>query len=212
MSYGPEQFQADTHATPDQMARLERYAALLAEWNPRINLVANSTLADVWRRHILDSAQLLPLLPSKDGLTLADLGSGAGFPGLVLAILGAGDVTLFESDQRKAVFLREAARVTGTSVSVRAERLENAESQGFDVLTARAFAPLEKLLTLSTNLRHSDSILFLLKGQNVADELTNAHKIWSMNVIERPSRSDAQGTILQLSEVRRDTNHNGKPV
>ena len=202
--YGSIDLKKDLGLDKPTLDRLELYAEMLREWTPRINLVAKSTLPDLWRRHFLDAAQLYELIPSGTA-SLADLGSGAGFPGLILAILGVPDVHLFESDQRKAVFLKEVARATETPLTVRAERLEQAESRVFDVITARAFAPLEKLLTLSTNLRGSKTTLLLLKGQNVVSELTDAHKIWTMMVSQRPSRSDPQGTILQLTEVYRDT-------
>ena len=204
ISFGPKDLQQDLALSDDSREQLEIYAEMLREWTSRINLVAKSTLPELWRRHFLDAAQLLPLVPP-DTQSLADLGSGAGFPGLVLALLGVPDVHLFESDQRKAVFLREVARETQTDVTVRSERLEKAESRDFDVITARAFAPLTKLLTLSTNLRGSKTTILLLKGQNVVSELTEAHKIWTMTVSQRPSRSDPQGTILQLTEVCRDT-------
>src|ERR1700680_1973039 len=111
------------------------FPALPAEWAGRINLVGRSTLADPWRRHFLDSAQLLPLL-RPDARRLVDLGSGAGFPGLVLAILGVPGVELIEADRRKAIFLREAARIAGVEIMLRACRIESVARQAADVVTA----------------------------------------------------------------------------
>ena len=130
------------------MARLDAYLELLGQWQKRTNLVGPSTLADPWRRHILDAAQLCEHIPLT-ARNLADLGSGAGLPGLILAILGVPNVTLVEADRRKAVFLREAARVTGcTAVEIICERIEKL-SISADVITARALAPLAKLLGLA---------------------------------------------------------------
>jgi 16S rRNA (guanine527-N7)-methyltransferase len=138
----PAEFAAETGVSRETLARLEAYAALLLAWNRRVNLVGRGTEEDLWRRHMLDSAQLHPLIPA-GARTLVDLGSGAGFPGLVLAILGGPHVHLVESDQRKAVFLREAARVTGAAAMVHAIRIEAAPPLAADIVTARALAPLD---------------------------------------------------------------------
>jgi len=140
---GPEGFAAQTGVSRETVARLEGYAELLKRWSGRINLVSRNTLGDLWRRHFLDSAQLLPLIPQK-ARSLVDLGSGAGFPGLVLAILGVSGVELIESDKRKGVFLREAARLTNTPVKITDSRIEMAKPHAADVVTARACAPLGK--------------------------------------------------------------------
>ena len=116
-------FAAQVDVSRETLDRLTLYLELLERWQPAINLVGPATLADPWRRHLLDSAQLVAHLPARRPL-LVDLGSGAGFPGMVLAILGAGPVTLIESDRRKAQFLREVARATATDVTIRAERIE----------------------------------------------------------------------------------------
>jgi 16S rRNA (guanine527-N7)-methyltransferase len=175
---------------------------LLAAWNPRINLVAASTLADPWRRHILDSAQLFPLIPPH-AAPLLDLGSGAGFPGLVLAILGAEDVHLVESDQRKCAFLREAARVTGAKVQIHAQRAETLAFPGAAVITARALAPLPKLLDIAEPFLLPHSICLFLKGKGVEEELTEARKAWKMAVRLLPSRSDERGAVLVLEALER---------
>src|SRR5687767_1366639 len=137
----PEELGVALGLTRETLNRLAVHLDLLRRWQRAINLVGRSTLADPWRRHVLDSAQLYPHLAGQAG-PVVDLGSGAGFPGLVLAILGAPDVHLIESDQRKAQFLREAARVTGTPVMVHARRIEDVAPFPASVVTARALAPL----------------------------------------------------------------------
>ena len=185
----------------ETLARLETYVALLRTWNPRINLVSPASLGDVWRRHILDSGQLLRHLPPGTRV-LVDLGSGAGLPGLILAILGAPEVHLIESDQRKAVFLREAARVTGTGVTVHAQRIESVAPFPADVVTARALAPLSQLLEWSAPFLREGTVCLFLKGAGVADELTAAQRAWIMQTQTLLSLSDDKGHILRLEGLR----------
>lgn len=160
--------------------------------------MAGGTLPDVWRRHFLDSAQLSPLI-SPDS-TVVDVGSGAGFPGLVLAVMGH-RVTLVESDKRKAAFLREAARITTTEATVFADRAEKLTGR-FAVITARAFAPLPRLLTLTQHLVDNSSRYVLLKGQDIDEELTAATTSWKMQVQRHPSRTDPRGVVVQLTQVQ----------
>ncbi|MQX37478.1 16S rRNA (guanine(527)-N(7))-methyltransferase RsmG [Roseospira navarrensis] len=206
----------------DSLARLTTLVELLATWTQRINLIGPATLPDAWDRHIVESAALLPLIPA-DARRLADLGSGAGFPGLVLAILGAPDVHLVESDQRKAAFLREAARVTETPVTVHAHRIEALDPLAAHVVTARALAPLTDLLPMVTRHLAPEGTALLPKGRTADDELTACADRWIMRVTRRPapdvsaraSSSQAPavaggagdgggpGTILILREIRR---------
>jgi 16S rRNA (guanine527-N7)-methyltransferase len=185
------------------MERLEAYAALLITWSARVNLVGRATLDDLWRRHFLDAAQLLPLVPAGTQ-SLADLGSGAGFPGLVLAILGVPGVELIEADSRKVAFLREAARLTSTGVTIRGCRIEAVPPRAMDVITARACAPLDRLLALSQRLMGPHSICLFLKGARVEEELTAAGKAWTMTVSRYPSRADPGGSVLLLQQVIRE--------
>jgi 16S rRNA (guanine527-N7)-methyltransferase len=189
------------------MGRLEDYAELLYRWNRRINLVSAASLTDLWRRHMLDSAQLLPLLPPKPRVrarVLLDLGSGAGFPGLVLAILGAGEVHLVESDRRKATFLQEAARATETAVTIHKQRIESL-SIAADVVTARALAPLDRLLGLARPFLDPEGAgrAFFLKGERVEAELTEAAKNWTMTLARHASRSDARSVILEIQDFQK---------
>ncbi|HKW53906.1 MAG TPA: 16S rRNA (guanine(527)-N(7))-methyltransferase RsmG [Stellaceae bacterium] len=187
----------------ETLDRLIVYADLLTAWNARINLVGRNTLGDVWRRHILDSAQLYPHIPQGTRL-LIDLGSGAGLPGLILSILGMPEVHLIESDMRKAVFLREAARVTGASASVHALRIDRVKPLMAEVVTARALAPVAELLEISERFRTPDTVCLFLKGENVQEELTMAAKQWKMTTHQSPSLSDPSGCILRLENINRD--------
>ncbi len=205
-----EAFREITGVSRETLARFESYAALLKKWNPRINLVAESTLADLWRRHFLDSAQLqalLPPAPENRPLEIVDLGSGAGFPGLVLAILGAGTVTLLESDQRKTTFLREAARLTNTEVIVINQRIEAISAIPADVVTARALAPLPRLLSLAAPFLEAPFVQepaqkarfgLFLKGRGVDRELTDSKAKWQVSVERFSSQSDPEGAILRI--------------
>jgi 16S rRNA (guanine527-N7)-methyltransferase len=182
--------------------RLNTYADLLRKWQRSINLVGPRTIDDLWNRHFTDSAQLLPLIPPS-ARVLVDFGSGAGFPGLVLAILGVAEVHLIESDQRKATFLREVARATGTPVTVHAKRIEQVAPFPADVVSARALAPLGDLLGFAAPFLHPDSLCLFPKGQMAEDELTAASKTWNINVDRIQSVTDPSATILRVSQVSR---------
>ena len=199
---GPEpldvaSFAAATDVSRETSERLERYADLLLKWNTRVNLVGQSTLVDLWRRHMLDSAQLFPHLPVSTG-RLVDLGSGAGFPGLVLAIMGVPDVHLIEANTRKCVFLREAARVTETSVTIHNARIESCTSLKTDIVTARALAPLSILLEYAKPYLTSKSLCFFLKGVGIEKELTETRKLWNIKENIHPSLTNPEGVIVRL--------------
>lgn len=210
----PEEFAAEAGAWADvsreTLNRLQAYAELLAKWQKAVNLVSPADLPNLWRRHFLDSAQLMPLLPPAPGpgeRVIADMGSGAGFPGLVLAILGAGKVHLIESDGRKCAFLAEAARITGAPAVVHNLRLDPKRPLGLeiqaDVVTSRALAPLPKLLEYAALLLKPGGTCLFLKGAGVAEELTAACKLWNMRIEQLPSRSGGAGVILRLGDIAR---------
>lgn len=183
------------------MARLTAYADLLTDWNSRHNLVSRSSLEHLWQRHMWDSAQLAPLIP-ESAKTLADLGSGAGFPGLVLTAMRPDmQVSLFEATAKKCAFLREAAAAMGLDVAVVNARMEDAPAQAFDVVTSRACAPLPRLLGYAHRFTGPGTLCLFLKGQNLGEELTEAHKCWSMKASQRPSLSDPSGAILDVREL-----------
>ena len=187
---------ADAHT----LERLQLSLDLLIRWQKHINLVGSATLEDPWRRHVLDSGQLLPLLPSPP-VRIADLGSGAGFPGLVLAIMGGVPIDLIESDARKCAFLREAARLTAAPVQIRCARIESLTGANYDVAVARALAPLPQLLGHAANCLSPQGVCLFLKGRRAAAELTDAGKLWKMRTIIIPSRSDPEGVILKIEEL-----------
>ena len=199
-------FQRHTGVSRETLTRLRAYADLLRKWNRAVNLVGRATLDDLWQRHMLDSAQLfdlLPPVPADRPRRIVDLGSGAGFPGLVLAILGAGEVHLVEADGRKAAFLREAARVTATDVRFHVKRAETLPPLQADVVTARAFAPLADLLGTAAPLLRPGGAGLFPKGRGVEGELTVARKAWNMSVQRVPSRTDPAATILRVEALVR---------
>ena len=191
------------HVSRETLARLEAYAELLTRWSARINLVGHDTIADLWCRHILDSAQLRAFVPDRMR-SVIDLGSGAGLPGLVLAILGVPGVELVEADSRKCAFLREAARVTATPVTLRPCRIEAVSPHPVDAVTARACAPLDRLLGLAEPFLAPSSECLFLKGERVEEELTLARKRWTMTSSFHQSRSDPRGVVLRLQQVARE--------
>jgi 16S rRNA (guanine527-N7)-methyltransferase len=184
------------------MERLSAYLTVLAKWQRSINLVGPESMNDPWRRHILDSAQLAPLLP--DGApAVVDFGSGAGLPGVVIAILSGLRVDLVESNARKCGFLREAARVSGAKVTIHNDRIGDLAPFNAGVITARACAPLTKLLDFA--FLHLDNAGFslFLKGHSAEAELTEAQKKWKMHAERISSKSDPRGVILKISAIRR---------
>jgi 16S rRNA (guanine527-N7)-methyltransferase len=202
-SFAAADFAAATDVSRETLARLESYAAVLARWNKRINLVGASTMADLWRRHILDSAQMYRYIP-EEARVLVDFGSGAGFPGLVLAIMGVPDVHLVESNQRKCAFLREAARVTQTRVTIHCARAEALTPWPVDIVTARALSPLPLLLKCAEPFLTPKTICLFPKGRDVQEELIETQKTWNITFEMLYSVTDAQGTILRLEAISRE--------
>lgn len=186
----------------ETLDRLEQYIDLLKHWQRAINLVGADTLKDPWRRHLLDSAQLVNYLPVHPAMIL-DLGSGAGLPGLILGILGAHNIHLVESDQRKAQFLKEASRRLEIDTTVHAHRIEDLKPIKPAVITARALAPLPRLLDLASPFLKDNTICLFLKGKHWKDELTLARKSWMMSHQLFPSLSDPAASVLKLREIER---------
>jgi 16S rRNA (guanine527-N7)-methyltransferase len=190
-----------TPVSRETAARLDRFVALLIAWEEHTNLIARSTIPVIWTRHIADSLQLLALAPQAK--VWADLGSGAGFPGLVLACALAqsrgAEVHLVESIGKKAAFLREAVRVTGAPAIVHAMRIEDfvdKAPESIEAVTARALAPLPKLLSLAYPLLKKGAVGLFLKGQDVGSELTAAAKYWKIQSDLVRSRTDQRAQIL----------------
>ncbi len=189
------------------MDRLLEMDRVLTDWSSRHNLIARSTMESRWERHYLDSVQLVLLLP-EHAKSIVDLGSGAGFPGLVLAAMLAEKnvhVTLIESTGKKAAFLNEAASAMGlSSVRVIPERIESVKiAPAPDVITARALARLDKLLAYGAGIQGKNTRYFLLKGQDVGPELTEAAKSWHMEVIKHKSITSPQSVILEIGNLKR---------
>jgi 16S rRNA (guanine527-N7)-methyltransferase len=187
--------------TPEVTERLRRFAALLLHWNATLNLIAARDAEVVWERHIADSLQLVPLMPA--GIERAvDLGTGGGFPGLVLAIATGVRFDLIESDRRKASFLRTAVLETGAPATVHACRIEDAKVPAAPLVTARALAPLPRLLPLVARFLTADGVSLLLKGAKVQDELLEVQRDWAMTVHRIPSQTSPDGVVLRLADVR----------
>lgn len=185
----------------ETLGKLEAYEALLRKWQKAINLVGPNTLDDIPERHFFDSAQMFRYIPDVD-VRLADFGSGAGFPGLVLAMLGVKDVHLVESDIRKATFLREVSRETGTPVTVHDIRIEDCKLENVDVVTARALSPLTELLGHASRLATPGHAFYCLfaKGLQYREEIEKAQKKWVFEPEIFPSETDMSGKILRISE------------
>jgi 16S rRNA (guanine527-N7)-methyltransferase len=200
---GREEVAARFNVSRESLDRLEAHAELVRKWNRRINLIAPGTVEDIWGRHIADSLQLQHLIPATC-TKIVDLGSGAGFPGLVLAIATGIETVLIESSTKKAAFLADVIRRTGAKARVMHGRIEElALHLRADVVTARALAPLPKLLELAYPLLAKGATGLFLKGQDVEAELTESTKYWKMQVQKHASVTDPRGTVLVLKEVER---------
>jgi 16S rRNA (guanine527-N7)-methyltransferase len=186
----------------ETLERLKLYARLLLRWNRKINLISRQSEGDAWQRHFVDSLQLAALIPA-GARRAVDLGSGGGFPGLVLAIATGIPFDLVEADHRKAAFLREVAAATAAPATIHAVRIQDAVLPPVDLVTARALAPLTELLELAVpNLARAGTALFL-KGARADQELTEAEAKWHMRVERFPSATDPTGVVFRLTEVMR---------
>lgn len=189
----------------ETIGRLRALETLLNKWNPAINLVAKSTLPQAWQRHILDSAQLYAIAPRTVDHWV-DLGSGGGFPGLVIAALSAEldpnrRVTLVEVDQRKATFLREAARQLSLDTAVLSERVEKVAPLAADVLSARALAALPLLCDFATRHLSPDGLALFPKGASYQDELADAARVWRFDVTVHQSDTDPSAVVLEMKAI-----------
>ncbi len=198
----PEEFREITGVPASVLDRLAAYVGLLEKWQRSLNLIGPGTLGDIWRRHILDSAQLHPLLEPPDPVIL-DIGSGAGFPGLVLAIMGGCRVQVVESNARKCAFMAEVNRLTEAGAMIHNCRTEDLAPIGAGIVTARACAPLDRLLTYAERHLAADGYCLFLKGRNAEQELTDSMKNWMIHASRVPSLTDPSGAILKLEEVSR---------
>ncbi|HBS34575.1 MAG TPA: 16S rRNA (guanine(527)-N(7))-methyltransferase RsmG [Parvularcula sp.] len=205
MPYAPADFAAAFAVSAETMRRLEAYDACLLDWSVRHNLIARSTLEERWDRHFRDSAQLFALVPAQ-AKSLIDLGSGAGFPGLVLAAMGEArglEVTLVESIAKKAAFLTAAIEAMGiANARVLPARIESLKVARPDVITARALANLPSLCGYAHEIGGKTALCIFPKGQDVASELTEAAKYWHMDIEQRPSLTNPLSAILLIKSLR----------
>ena len=188
----------------ESLMRLEALVSVAAVWQERINLISPSTLPEIWHRHVLDSAQLIPLLP-KNTIRIADLGSGGGFPALVLAAVHAAEIHMFEANAKKVAFMEEALRKMGVTAVVHRQRLEQniapPNMPDVQVVTARAFAPLTELLGYAAPFMAKGAKGLFHKGQDVDTELTAAAKAWNITALKHSSLTDSRAVILEVKEL-----------
>ena len=196
-NFGPLQFSGQLAVSRETLTILQEFVDLVLHWQKNLNLISSDSTSEIWSRHILDSAQLIKFLRRQG--CLLDLGSGAGFPGIVLAILGRKDVKLIESNGKKCTFLRAACRSLDLEVDVIQSRIEEYRpSLQAHYITSRALAPLEKLLGYSVPLLSPGGRCLFLKGENVGTELTQAKKNWNIKFRTHASLSDPNGVILDI--------------
>lgn len=207
MTAGRDDFLAQVDVSRETLAQLDVYADLLTKWNPRINLVAPATLPDLWSRHFLDSAQLLECIDTPPN-TWVDLGAGAGFPGLVVAMLANDrgwptEFTLIESDQRKAAFLRTVLRATDIKATVLTDRIDAVAPLNSDIVSARALTDLTGLLHYcEIHLSPAGTAIFP-KGRRFEGELTKALETYRFHCEKVPSKTDQGAVILKITEIER---------
>ena len=206
MAYSFEDFARDSDVSRETLADYQAWHGLLMKWNRKINLVSPTAMDDFWRRHALDSWQIWPHVP-ETASKFIDLGSGAGFPGLAMAIgckaREQGDVTLVESAGKKTTFLRTVIRELSLPAFASSERAEKIDPEPHDIITARAFAPLPRLFSYAQPFWGEGTIGLFLKGEAVSEELTKASKEWTYDVEIIPSQSNVTGCLLKITELRR---------
>jgi len=206
MSYSFSDLERDLDVSRETLDHLKTYGDLLVKWQKAKNLVSNSTLDDIWRRHFLDSAQMVPHLKKVFGdrpLQILDIGSGAGFPGLVLGVMGLGEAHMVESNGRKCVFMRQVSRETGANAHIHNERIEEIPPFPVDIVTSRACARIGQLLEWAAPFLSPTVEMWLLKGETAEEELTEAQACWNMTVSREKSLTDPTGVILRLRDIKK---------
>lgn len=184
----------------NQEKTIENFLEELTLYNNKINLVGKSTMADPWRSHILDSIQITNIITNKNSRIL-DMGTGAGFPGLILSILGYRKVTLVDSSRKKISFLKEVCKKLDIDANILLQRIELIQNNSYDFLTSRALANLNKLLFYSHKLIHKHTVMVFLKGQNATSEINDAKKNWDFSFSVLKSLSDDRGKILIINKL-----------
>jgi len=184
----------------DQLSKLKIYESLLLKWQKSVNLISPNTIPTIWERHFVDSIQLSKFISETDRVIL-DVGSGGGFPGMVLAILLDREFHLVESDQKKCIFLSQVSRETKTKVIIHNDRVESLSISGVDWITSRACASVSQIFHLTKNLVSHETKYLLLKGRNVSIEIDEAKKDWHFETEIFPSVTEKESAILSLSKV-----------
>lgn len=189
----------------ETLERLKAYEASLHEWQKKFNLVSNASLEDAWNRHFLDSMQLFNFIP-KTARTLCDFGSGAGFPGMVLAIMAKEKtpylkVSLIESIKKKTLYLNEVNKITEANAVIINDRIENIPPQSFDVITSRAMASLKDLLNYTKKFFGKNTVCIFPKGKSYAEEIAEAEKFWKFDCKIVPSEMSSEGVILIITNL-----------
>jgi len=180
--------------------KLIEFKELLLKWNKTINLISAKTSNDIMNRHVLDSLQLLPLIKKES--KVIDLGSGAGFPAIILSIAGIHHITLIESDSRKAAFLIQASKISSNNIRVINDRIENIENLQCDIITSRAFAELDSIFKYSSKIEVKNKFL-LHKGAGYKNEIAEAEKHWLFNKTVHDSITSETGKILEITDLKR---------
>ncbi len=199
------QLQETISLSPEQIHKIEQWVDMLLLWQKKVNLIAPSTVNDIWLRHVMDSLQLVKYLPQDIMGEYMDLGSGAGFPGLAVSLFWQGKTHLVDADQKKSIFLKEIVRSWGESkrINIHNKRIEQLQkNHQYQLVTARALAPLCELLSMIEPLADDQTMLLLPKGQSWKDEIHRAQKIWSFTWSYYPSITDKNAAILQITHIK----------
>ena len=192
----------DINVSRETFDALKIFHDTLIKWNKTHNLIAQSTVSDIWQRHILDSVQIVKFIDS-DSKKIVDFGSGAGFPGLVTALVSRQPVTLIESNQKKCFFLKEVQRLLNLNIHIISQRIEDLEFLDADVITARALDDLSGLLKFSHQHLRKEGKCFFLKGEKIDDEIKSARKNWDFNFIKHLSLLNQKSCILEITDIKK---------
>lgn len=200
-----ELFCFDMEISKEQEEQLKKYVDFLLKYNEKINLIGKSTIDDIWNRHIIDSLQVIKLIENKN-VKLADLGSGAGLPGIVLSIAGIKEVHLFEKSPRKCEFLEQAKQFSKNQIIVHNIDINTFKDNSFNIITSRALGSLDLLLKFSQNLKNNNTKCIFLKGKKVFEELKEAKKYWKMEYNLVDSLTSNEGKIVEVKQFHKN-NH-----